>query len=93
MPAESTPCPASTNTCRAILQTLRIAALLLLAPAAARAQAADSVLHVSAEALREAVAAVPEEPERSLYVRMVADHGQPVIVLRRTADGEAEIHS
>jgi uncharacterized RmlC-like cupin family protein len=69
------------------------ACLLLLAPAAARAQAADPVQHLSAAALREAVAAAPGEPERSMVGRMVADRGYTIIALRRTADGEAEIHS
>lgn len=67
--------------------------LLLVAPATTRAQGADSVQHVSAAALREAVAPVPGEPNRSMYGRMVADRGYTVIALRRTADGEAEIHS
>jgi mannose-6-phosphate isomerase-like protein (cupin superfamily) len=66
---------------------------VLLLPAAARAQAADSVLHLSAEALRAAVGAAPGEPERSMAGRIVADRGYTVIALRRTADGEAEIHS
>jgi mannose-6-phosphate isomerase-like protein (cupin superfamily) len=67
--------------------------ILLFAPAAVRAQAADSVQHLSADALQEAVAAAPGEPERSLYVRIVADRGYTVIAIRRTGDGEAEIHS
>ncbi len=66
---------------------------LLLAPVAARAQATESVQHLSADTLREAVAAVPGEPDRSLYVRIVADRGYTVIAIRRTGDGEAEIHS
>jgi mannose-6-phosphate isomerase-like protein (cupin superfamily) len=72
---------------------LPVVILLLLAPAAVRAQGADSVQHLSAAALREAVAPVPGEPNRSMYGRMVADRGYTVIALRRTADGEAEIHS
>lgn len=72
---------------------LPLLALLLLAPAAARAQAADSVQHLSAAALREAVARVPGEPVRTMAGRIVADRGYTVIALRRTADGEAEIHS
>jgi mannose-6-phosphate isomerase-like protein (cupin superfamily) len=72
---------------------LVLACMLLLAPAAARAQAADSVQHLSADALRTAVAAVPGEADRSLYVRMVADRGYTVLAIRRTGDGEAEIHS
>jgi mannose-6-phosphate isomerase-like protein (cupin superfamily) len=76
-----------------MLRILPVIALLLLAPAAVRAQAADSVQHLSAGALREAVAAAPGEPERSMVGRIVADRGYTVIALRRTADGEAEIHS
>lgn len=72
---------------------LLLAAFCLLAPGAARAQAADSVLYLSATSLREAVAPVAGEPERSMSGRMVADRGYTVIALRRTADGEAEIHS
>lgn len=72
---------------------LPLVILLLVAPAAVRAQGADSVQHLSAAALREAVAAVPGESDRSMYGRLVADRGYTVIALRRTADGEAEIHS
>lgn len=72
---------------------LPLVVLLLLAPVAARAQGVDSVQHLSAAALREAVAPVPGEPDRSMVGRMVADRGYTVIALRRTADGEAEIHS
>jgi hypothetical protein len=72
---------------------LLLGCFLLLAPAAARAQSADSVLHLPAAALREAVAAGPGEPARAVYGRIVADRGYTVLALRRTGDGEAEIHS
>lgn len=72
---------------------LPLVVLLLLAPAGVRAQGVDSVQHLSAAALREAVAAIPGEPNRSIHGRMVADQGYTVIALRRTGDGEAEIHS
>jgi mannose-6-phosphate isomerase-like protein (cupin superfamily) len=76
-----------------MLRSLTIAALLLVTPASAGAQAADSVQHLSAAALRQAVAATQGEQERSLYVRMVAERAYTVLALRRTADGEAETHS
>lgn len=66
----------------------------LFAAPAVRAQAADSVRHLPAAALREAVAAAPGEPARTLNARMVVDAGAyTVIALRRTADGEAEVHA
>lgn len=72
---------------------LALAAVLLIAPAALRAQAADSVQHLSAASLRDAVAAVPGQPNRSMYGRLVANRGYTVIALRRTGDGEVEVHS
>lgn len=70
-----------------------ICAALFAAPAA-HAQDADSVRHLPAAALREAVAAVPGEAARPMYARMVVDAGAyTVIALRRTADGEAEVHA
>lgn len=69
-------------------------AALLAAPAAAHAQAADSVRHLSAATLRHAVAAAPGEQTRALYDRMMADAGAYTIIqIRRTADGEAEVHA
>ena len=66
----------------------------LLAAPALQAQAADSVRHLPAATLREAVAAAPGEQPRALNARMVADEGTyTVIALRRTADGEAEVHA
>jgi mannose-6-phosphate isomerase-like protein (cupin superfamily) len=57
------------------------------------AQAADSVRHVSAAALRQAVAGTPGEQPRATYGGMVVDAGSyTVIQLRRTSDGEAEVH-
>jgi hypothetical protein len=70
-----------------------VCAVLLAAPAI-HAQAADSVRHLPAATLREAVAAAPGEQPRALNARMVVDAGAyTVIALRRTADGEAEVHA
>lgn len=66
----------------------------LLAAPAAHAQAADSVRHLSADALAEAVSASPGEQPRALYARMVVDAGAYTIIeIRRTAHGEAEVHA
>lgn len=57
------------------------------------AQAADSVRHLSAAALRQAVAGTPGEQPRATYGSLVVDAGAyTVIQLRRTSDGEAEVH-
>ena len=70
-----------------------VCAALFAAPAV-HAQAADSVRHLPAASLREAVAAAPGEQAHALYARMVVDAGAyTVIALRRTADGEAEVHA
>jgi mannose-6-phosphate isomerase-like protein (cupin superfamily) len=70
-----------------------ICAALFVAPAL-HAQAADSVRHLPAAALREAVAAAPGAQANPLQARMVVDAGAyTVIALRRTADGEAEVHA
>ncbi|HEX6368275.1 MAG TPA: hypothetical protein VF006_05050 [Longimicrobium sp.] len=70
-----------------------VCAAMFAAPAA-HAQAVDSVRHLPAAALREAVAAAPGEQVRAMYARMVVDAGAyTVIALRRTADGEAEVHA
>lgn len=74
-------------------RVLPLLVLLSIAPVAARAQEVDSVQHVSAAALREAVAPAPGEAERAMVGRLVADRGYTVLALRRTADGEAEIHA
>lgn len=72
---------------------LLLCTILLSAPAA-RAQAADSVRHLPAATLRGAVAATPGQEGRALYARMMADAGSyTVIAIRRTADGEAEVHA
>jgi mannose-6-phosphate isomerase-like protein (cupin superfamily) len=66
----------------------------LLAAPALQAQAADSVRHLPAAALREAVAGAPGEAARALNARMVVDAGTyTIIALCRTADGEAEVHA
>ncbi|HEU4884054.1 MAG TPA: hypothetical protein VFT45_17465 [Longimicrobium sp.] len=70
-----------------------VCAALLSAPAL-HAQAADSVRHLPAAALREAVAATPDNQANPLHARMVVDAGAyTVIALRRTGDGEAEVHA
>jgi mannose-6-phosphate isomerase-like protein (cupin superfamily) len=70
-----------------------VCAAVFTAPAV-HAQAADSVRHLPAATLREAVSAAPGEPARSLYARIVVDAGAyTVIALRRTGDGEAEVHA
>jgi mannose-6-phosphate isomerase-like protein (cupin superfamily) len=70
-----------------------VCAALFAAPAL-HAQTADSVRHLPAAVLREAVAAVPGAEARPMYARMVVDAGAyTVIALRRTADGEAEVHA
>jgi mannose-6-phosphate isomerase-like protein (cupin superfamily) len=67
---------------------------ILLAAPAAQAQAADSVRHLPAATLRDAVAAAPGQEGRALYARMMVDAGAyTVIAIRRTADGEAEVHA
>ncbi|HEX2076601.1 MAG TPA: hypothetical protein VHG08_02800 [Longimicrobium sp.] len=72
---------------------LLLCAALFAAPAA-HAQAADSVRHLPAATLRDAVAAAPGESGRALYARMMVDAGTyTVIALRRTGDGEAEVHA
>lgn len=72
---------------------LLLCTILLTAPAA-QAQAADSVRHLPAAALRDAVAAAPGQEGRALYARMMVDAGSyTVIAIRRTADGEAEVHA
>lgn len=54
---------------------------------------ADSVRHLSAAALRQAVAGTPGEQPRATYAGMVVDAGAyTVIHIRRTSDGEAEVH-
>jgi mannose-6-phosphate isomerase-like protein (cupin superfamily) len=66
----------------------------LIAAPAAHAQAADSVRHLPAATLREAVAAAPGDQANPLHARMVVDAGAyTVIALRRTGDGEAEVHA
>lgn len=73
---------------------LAIVCAALLAASAVHAQAADSVRHLPAAVLRQAVAAAPGEQPRALNARMVVDAGAyTVIALRRTADGEAEVHA
>ena len=58
-----------------------------------QAQTADSVRHLSAAALRQAVAGTPGEPPRATYASLVVDAGTyTVIQLRRTSSGEAEVH-
>lgn len=70
-----------------------VCAVLLAAPAL-HAQAADSVRHLPAAALREAVAGAPGDQANPLHARMVVDAGAyTVIALRRTGDGEAEVHA
>jgi mannose-6-phosphate isomerase-like protein (cupin superfamily) len=70
-----------------------ICAALFAAPAL-HAQAADSVRHLPAAALREAVDAAPGAQANPLHARMMVDAGAyTVIALRRTADGEAEVHA
>lgn len=70
-----------------------VIAAVFAAPAV-HAQAADSVRHLPAAALREAVIAAPGEQARAMTARMVVDAGAyTIIALRRTADGEAEVHS
>ena len=72
---------------------LLLCAALLAAPAA-HAQAADSVRHLPAAALAQAVSAAPGEAARALYAGMMVDAGAyTVIAIRRTADGEAEVHA
>lgn len=71
-----------------------LSAILLFTAPAAHGQAADSVRHLPAATLREAVAAAPGQEGRALHARMMADAGSyTVIALRRTADGEAEVHA
>jgi mannose-6-phosphate isomerase-like protein (cupin superfamily) len=66
----------------------------LFAAPAVHAQAADSVRHLSAATLREAIAPAPGQQAGALNARMVVDAGAyTVIALRRTADGEAEVHA
>jgi mannose-6-phosphate isomerase-like protein (cupin superfamily) len=66
----------------------------LFAASALHAQVADSVRHLPAAALREAVADAPGEQASPMHARMMVDAGAyTVIALRRTADGEAEVHA
>jgi mannose-6-phosphate isomerase-like protein (cupin superfamily) len=70
-----------------------VCAALLAAPAV-HAQTVDSVRHLPAATLREAVAAAPGDQANPLHARMVVDAGAyTVIALRRTGDGEAEVHA
>ena len=73
---------------------LVLVCVALFAAPAVHAQGTDSVRHLPAATLREAVAAAPGEAARSMYARLVMDAGAyTVIALRRTADGEAEVHA
>lgn len=73
---------------------LALVCAALFATPAVHAQSADSVRHLPAATLRDAVAAAPGEHARVLNARMVVDAGAyTVIALRRTADGEAEVHA
>ncbi|HYR09240.1 MAG TPA: hypothetical protein VEQ60_15760 [Longimicrobium sp.] len=66
----------------------------LFAASAVQAQAADSVRHLPAAALREALTTAPGEPARALNARMVVDAGAyTIIALHRAGDGEAEVHA
>ena len=70
-----------------------VCAALFAAPAL-HAQAADSVRHLPSSALREAVATAPGAQANPLHARMMVDAGAyTIIALRRTADGEAEVHA
>jgi mannose-6-phosphate isomerase-like protein (cupin superfamily) len=76
------------------MRYLALVCAALFAAPAVHAQAADSVRHLPAASLRDAVSAAPGEQGRALYARMVVDAGAyTVIALRRTADGEAEVHA
>lgn len=76
------------------MRRLALLCAALFAAPALHAQAADSVRHLPAATLREAVAAAPGEQARGMYARMMVDAGAyTVIALRRTADGEAEVHA
>lgn len=67
--------------------------LCLIPPSHVHAQGADSVRHVSAAALRQAVAGTPGEQPRAIYGGVVMDAGAyTVIQLRRTSSGEVEVH-
>jgi mannose-6-phosphate isomerase-like protein (cupin superfamily) len=77
-----------------MLRTLTLVCAALLAAPGVHAQTADSVRHLPAAALREAVAAAPGAQASPMQARMVVDAGAyTVIALRRTADGEAEVHA
>ena len=72
---------------------LALCLLLLVAPAA-RAQAADSVRVISASAIHDAVAIPADAAPRSIYGGFLANRGAyTVIALRRTGDGEVEVHA
>ena len=74
-------------------RALRILPLLLIAAPAARAQSADSVRVIRADAIRDAVAVPTDAAPRSIYGGFLANRGAyTVIALRRTGDGEAEVH-
>lgn len=76
------------------MRHLALVCIALFAAPAARAQAADSVRHLPADVLAEAVAAAPGEQARTFFARTVADGGAyTILAVRRTADGEAEVHA
>jgi uncharacterized RmlC-like cupin family protein len=71
-----------------------LVSLSLFAVPALHAQSADSVRHISAAALGQAVSGAPGEQPRATYGTTVVDAGAyTVIQLRRTASGEAEVHA
>ena len=72
---------------------LLLCSILLAAPGV-RAQSADSVAVISASAVRASIAVPADSAVRALYVGVLADRGtHTVLALRRTADGEAEVHA
>ena len=77
-----------------MLRTVTLVCAALLAAPTLHAQAADSVRHLPAAALAEAITAAPGAQAGPMQARMVVDAGAyTVIALRRTADGEAEVHA
>ena len=72
---------------------LLVCSLLLAAPGA-RAQSGDSVAVIPASAVRASIAVPADSVPRALYAGLLADRGtHTLLVLRRTADGEAEVHA
>jgi mannose-6-phosphate isomerase-like protein (cupin superfamily) len=68
--------------------------LVFCAAPGVHAQSADSVQLIHAAAIQDRVSIPVHEAARSMYGGVLADRGAyTVLALRRTADGEAEVHA